>query len=251
MLIYELSVLFPFSEKVNIVVGRNGAGKSNFFSAIRFVLSDAYTSLSRTERQKLLHEGSSTTATFSAYVEIVFDNSDGRIPTGRNEVILRRTIGAKKDDYSLDRKTTTKAEVMSLLESAGFSRSNPFFIVPQGRITSLTNQQDSERLELLKEIAGTRVYEDRKQESEKIMGETEQKKHKIDELLVYIDERLEELEEEKKELKEFQVADKERRCTEYCIYQRDLEEVKEALDQVGPTSDRVPQAANLTWCCAD
>lgn len=196
------------------------------------MLSDAYTSLNRDERQKLLHEGSSATATFSAYVEIVFDNSDGRIPTGRNEVILRRTIGAKKDDYSLDRKSTTKAEVMSLLESAGFSRSNPFFIVPQGRIASLTNQKDSERLELLKEIAGTRVYEDRKQESEKIMAETEQKQLKIDELLEFIDERLEELEEEKKELKEFQVADKERRCTEYCIYQRDLEEVKEALDQV-------------------
>ncbi|KAK9897698.1 RecF/RecN/SMC protein [Cystobasidium minutum MCA 4210] len=222
----------PFSEKVNIVVGRNGAGKSNFFSAIRFVLSDSYTSLNRDERQELLHDGSGATATFSAYVEIVFDNSDGRIPTGRNEVILRRTIGAKKDDYSLDRKSTTKTEVMSLLESAGFSKSNPFFIVPQGRITSLTNQKDSERLELLKEIAGTRVYEDRKSESIKIMDETEQKQLKIDELLEFIDERLEELEEEKKELKEFQVADREKRCTEYCIYQRDLEEVKEALDRI-------------------
>ena len=35
--------------------------------AIRFVLSDAYTSMSREERQALLHEGVSTTQTLSAF----------------------------------------------------------------------------------------------------------------------------------------------------------------------------------------
>lgn len=61
---------------------------------------------------------------------------------------------------------------MSLLESAGFSRANPYYIVPQGRITSLCNAKDHERLQLLKEVAGTRVYEQRRQESLKIMTET-------------------------------------------------------------------------------
>ncbi len=37
------------------------------FIAIRFVLSDAYTSMSREERQALLHEGVSVTTTLSAY----------------------------------------------------------------------------------------------------------------------------------------------------------------------------------------
>lgn len=157
---------------MNVVVGRNGSGKSNFFAAIRFVLSDSYTQLSRTDRQALLHEGTSANTTLSAYVEIVFDNADGRFPTGKDEVVLRRTIGAKKDEYSLDRKTTPKGEVMSLLESAGFSRSNPYYIVPQGRITHITNQKDGERLDLLKEVAGTRVYEERRSESLKIIKET-------------------------------------------------------------------------------
>ena len=75
----------PFSARHNVVVGRNGSGKSNFFAgehfgrvsiipthlsvypAIRFVLSDAYTSMSREERQSLLHEGVSVTTTLSAY----------------------------------------------------------------------------------------------------------------------------------------------------------------------------------------
>lgn len=102
--------------------------------AIRFVLSDAYTSMSREERQLLLHEGSGVTSTMSAYVEIVFDNSDGRFPTGKDEVTIRRTIGLKKDEYSLDKRSSSKAEVMTLLESAGFSKSNPYYIVPQGRV---------------------------------------------------------------------------------------------------------------------
>jgi structural maintenance of chromosome 3 (chondroitin sulfate proteoglycan 6) len=61
-------------------------------------------------------------------------DSDGRFPTSLPELRLRRTIGLKKDEYSLDKKSTTKAEVMNLLESAGFSRSNPYYIVPQGRV---------------------------------------------------------------------------------------------------------------------
>ncbi len=55
----------PFSPHHNVVVGRNGSGKSNFFSAIRFVLSDAYTSMSREERQSLLHDSSSSTSATS------------------------------------------------------------------------------------------------------------------------------------------------------------------------------------------
>jgi len=129
----------------------------------------------------------------SAYVEIIFDNSDERFPTGKDELILRRTIGLKKDEYSLDRKNATKADVMNLLESAGFSRSNPYYIVPQGRVTTLTNMKDAERLNLLKEVAGTQVYEARRTESLKIMTETNNKRAKIDELLDYIKERLGEL----------------------------------------------------------
>jgi structural maintenance of chromosome 3 (chondroitin sulfate proteoglycan 6) len=168
----------------------------------------------------------------SAYVEIIFDNSDQRFPTGKEELILRRTIGLKKDEYSLDRKNATKSDVMNLLESAGFSRSNPYYIVPQGRVTTLTNMKDAERLQLLKEVAGTQVYEARRSESLKIMTETNNKMAKIDELLVYINERLAELEEEKDELRTYQDKDRERRCLEYTIYHREQQEINAALDSL-------------------
>lgn len=43
-------------------------------------------------------------------------------------------IGAKKDQFFLNKKMVTRADVMNLLESAGFSRSNPYYIVKQGKV---------------------------------------------------------------------------------------------------------------------
>lgn len=179
-----------------------------------------------------LEQEGSGSAVMSAYVEIIFDNSDDRFPTSKPEVVLRRTIGLKKDEYTLDRKNATKSDVMNLLESAGFSRSNPYYIVPQGRVTALTNMKDSERLNLLKEVAGTQVYEARRGESLKIMNETNSKRAKIDELLDFINERLGELEEEKDELRNFQERDRERRCLEYTIYSREQQEIAGVLDSL-------------------
>jgi structural maintenance of chromosome 3 (chondroitin sulfate proteoglycan 6) len=224
----DQTVIEPFSPGLNVIVGRNGSGKSNFFAAIRFVLSDAYTQMGREERQALLHEGSGS-AVMSAYVEVIFDNSDERFPTGKPELVLRRTIGLKKDEYTLDRKNATKSDVTNLLESAGFSRSNPYYIVPQGRVTTLTNMKDPERLNLLKEVAGTQVYEARRAESLRIMQETDNKRSKIDDLLAYIKERLQELEEEKEELRKYQEKDREHRSLQYTILDREKAEYTRAL----------------------
>lgn len=234
------------------IVGRNGSGKSNFFWAVRFVLGDAYTTMTREERQALLHEGGGP-ATLSAYVEIIFDNSDNRFPTGKEVVELRRTIGLKKDEYSLDKKSVSKGDVVSLLEAAGFSRTNPYYIVPQGRITALCNSKDSERLALLKEVSGTRVYETRRLESLRIMEDTKVKQEKISEYLDFINERLESLESERQELLAFQVADRERRCLEYTIYTQELDQISAKLEdldsirqsELQTSNDAMQQAARM------
>ena len=108
----------------------------------------------------------------AAYVEIVFDNSDGRLPIESDEVVLRRTVGHKKDEFFINRKRVQKTEVLSLLESAGFSKSNPYYIVQQGKVANLCVMKDKDRLNLLKEVAGTTVYEERRTESLRILQDT-------------------------------------------------------------------------------
>ncbi|XP_015518087.1 structural maintenance of chromosomes protein 3 [Neodiprion pinetum] len=227
----EQTVVVPFDPRHNVVVGRNGSGKSNFFYAIQFVLSDEFSHLRPEQRQALLHEGTGPRV-ISAYVEIIFDNSDGRLPIDKDEVYLRRMIGSKKDQYFLNKKIVTRSDVMNLLESAGFSRSNPYYIVKQGKINQMATAPDSQRLKLLREVAGTRVYDDRREESKAILKETEGKLEKIEDFLRTIEERLKTLEEEKEELKEYQRWDKQRRCLEYTIHERELKESKKKLEDL-------------------
>lgn len=237
------TIVNPFSPNLNVVVGRNGSGKSNFFAAIRFVLGDAYsTGLSREERQGLIHEGSGSSI-MSAYVEITFDNSDGRFPTGNNELVLRRTIGLKKDEYSLDRKNATRSDVMNLLENAGFSRSNPYYIVPQGRVTRITNMKDSERLDLLKSVAGTQAFTAKKEESQRIMTETNNKMAQIDATFDQINDRLKQLEEEQTDLAQYREQEAEKNAIDWVLEQRELEETNKGLQQLEQKkNDRIENA---------
>lgn len=115
----DQTVVDPFSKSHNVIVGRNGSGKSNFFYAIQFVLSDEFSHLRQDQRQQLLHEGTGTKI-MTAYVEIIFDNSDNRLPIDDNEVALRRQIGPKKDQYYLNKKIVTRSDVMNVLGKYSF-----------------------------------------------------------------------------------------------------------------------------------
>ena len=143
----------------------------------------------------------------------MFDNTDHRFQhENSDEVVLRRTIGLKKDEFFLQRKRTSKSEIQSLLEGAGFSKSNPYFIVQQGKVQDLCTMSDAARLRLLKEVAGTTVYDEKKSESLIKMEENRNSIEKITEMLDNINERLEELNAEKEELSAYQQLDRERRA---------------------------------------
>ncbi|KAF6265896.1 RecF/RecN/SMC [Scenedesmus sp. NREL 46B-D3] len=175
-------------------------------AAIRFVLND-FSGAGAEERQKLLHEGAGH-ASISGYVEVVFDNSDGRFPLDRDEVRLRRTIGLKKDEFTIDRKHVKwvassgsrdsriawlSGAVPMVLAGQGTGtgadcvtgricrllRSNPYYVVQQGKIQEMARMTPAMRLELLKEVGGTRVYEERRRESIKIMAETEARRTQV------------------------------------------------------------------------
>lgn len=147
---------------------------------------------------------------------------------------------------------------MNLLESAGFSRANPYYIVQQHKISSLLAMSDAARLQLLKEVAGTRVYDERRAESKKILNDTATKREKIDEarheqppdnllqqqqsshapiLLSYvvtqvidgIENRIKDLDAERDELVECQKLDSKRRALEFTIANNQLEVCREKV----------------------
>ncbi|KDD72780.1 hypothetical protein H632_c2911p0, partial [Helicosporidium sp. ATCC 50920] len=223
-------IIDDLSSQINVVVGANGSGKSNFFQAIRFVLNDLYSNLSPEDRQKLLHEGAGAAAT-SAYVELVLDNSDGRLPLDRDEVSVRRSISAQRDEYHVDKRLVSRAEVMNMLESAGFSRANPYYVVQQGKIMAMANMRGAERLELLKEIGGAKVYESRRAESVRLLREGELRRASTAELVQALESRLAELDAERAELAAFQKAERRRKVLERALAERELAGVRERLGE--------------------
>jgi structural maintenance of chromosome 3 (chondroitin sulfate proteoglycan 6) len=104
--------------------------------------------------------------------------------------------------------------------------------------------KDSERLELLMEVAGCKVYDERREESERIMKDTEQRREKVIEVVEYIESRLEDLGDEKEELKEFQTLDRNKRALEYTIYDQELKNSKSQLQKLD--DERAELAEELT-----
>ena len=112
-------------------MGPNGCGETNILNAVQFVLSDEFNGLNANQRQQLINESHSQRLLI-AFVEIVIDNTDRRMPLDFNQIVFRRQFGLKKDQYFLNNKIISHSDIVNLLETAGFSRSNPYYIVKQG-----------------------------------------------------------------------------------------------------------------------
>ncbi|SCV00244.1 LANO_0F05930g1_1 [Lachancea nothofagi CBS 11611] len=244
----NITTIADLSPQFNVVIGGNGSGKSNFFAAVRFVLSDDYSNLKREERQGLIHQG--TGSIMSAYVEIVFHDPNGQmmmtsgIPTtDENLVRVRRTIGLKKDEYSVNGKTCHKSDITRMFESVGFSSANPYNIVPQGRIVAVTNAKDKERLALLEEVVGAKSFETRLKESIKKMEVTNRDRAKIDSELQELKTRLEELDEERHELEKYQELERDKRIFQFVLYDRELNEVTSQIENLEDEYNQVLQSS--------
>ncbi|EJS43155.1 smc3p [Saccharomyces arboricola H-6] len=225
------TIIDNFSPHQNVIIGSNGSGKSNFFAAIRFVLSDDYSNLKREERQGLIHQGSGGSV-MSASVEIVFHDPDhsmilpsGVLSRGDDEVTIRRTVGLKKDDYQLNDRNVTKGDIVRMLETAGFSMNNPYNIVPQGKIVALTNAKDKERLQLLEDVVGAKSFEVKLKASLKKMEETEQKKVQINKEMDELNSKLSEMEQEREELEKYNELERNRKIYQFTLYDRELNDV--------------------------
>ena len=132
----------------------------------------------------------------------------------------------------MNKKLVTRSEVTNLMETAGFSSTNPYYIVKQGKVNQMAIANDSYRLQLLREVAGTKTYDEKREESIVILRDSESKSNRIQDYLKTIDERLDTLNKEKEELSSYQLLDKKKRVIEYIILEKELETNKKKLNEV-------------------
>ncbi len=214
-----------FDDGFNVVLGPNGSGKSNILDALCFVLGKRSSKDLRAEKaSNLIYNGGKTKNPAKiAEVSIVFDNSKSVFPVSEDAVKITRLVrqdGLSK--YKINGKTKTRQEILELLSAA---KINPdgYNIILQGDIVRLVEMSPIERRQIVEEIAGISVYEEKKQQA---LNELMKVDEKLNEAAITLRERKSRLEELRNErdqaLKQKELNDKiKQNKVSYCKRQMD------------------------------
>ena len=165
-----------FSEGVNVIIGKNGSGKSSIVSALRFAMCAEDRNVE--QNSDFIHEGNAISEE-EAEVEVVFCESMEE-ETMEREISIRRTIGMKKDEYFVNEKVVSREEYVGFLHENGIlTGSNTYFIVAQGEVAALATLGGKDRHKLLKDVCGVACYERDRETSIRELEDTKQNEIRI------------------------------------------------------------------------
>ncbi|MBI4439297.1 chromosome segregation protein SMC [Candidatus Woesearchaeota archaeon] len=166
----------PFTGGFNVVLGPNGSGKSNILDALCFVLGRMSSKSMRAEKLGYLvyNGGKNKKPAVKAEVSIFFDNSSKVFPVDAPLVKVTRLVKADGQSvYRINDERRTRQQVLDLL---AFARIDPegHNIILQGDVIRFVEMSPEERRQVVEEIAGISVYEDKKQKAMSEIGKVEQ-----------------------------------------------------------------------------
>ncbi|MDH3746154.1 MAG: chromosome segregation protein SMC, partial [Acidobacteriota bacterium] len=164
-----------FEEGVNVVVGPNGSGKSNLLDALAWVMGTQATRALRTEKMEdVIFAGTATRPALGrAEVTVSFENSDGFLPIGLNEVrMTRRLYRDGSSDYELNGAPCRLMDLHELLSDGGVGRSQ-HVLVGQGQIGTILNARPNEHRAVIEEAAGVTKHRSRRDRSVRRLEQTE------------------------------------------------------------------------------
>ncbi|MGB9749213.1 MAG: chromosome segregation protein SMC [Candidatus Woesearchaeota archaeon] len=156
-----------FGEKFNVILGPNGSGKSNITDALCFVLGRLGSKSLRAEKTSNLiyNGGKKKEPAKKALVSVVFDNSKKAFPIEGDEVKITRIVRQDGQSiYKINDKRVTRQQIIELLSYAKIDPEG-YNIILQGDIVRFVSMSSIEMKQIIEEIAGISLYEERKQKS--------------------------------------------------------------------------------------
>ena len=177
------------------IVGPNGCGKSNIIDAVRWVLGE---SSARQLRGKdstavIFHGSASRKAISMASVELLFDNSEGRIGgefANFAEIAVKREINSEgNNSYVLNGQRCRRKDVISLFLGTGLGPRS-YAIIEQGMITRLLDAKPDELRGFLEEAAGISIYKERRRETEISIRHTQENLERLNDIRNEVDTRM-------------------------------------------------------------
>ncbi|HEX6350308.1 MAG TPA: AAA family ATPase [Candidatus Dormibacteraeota bacterium] len=200
-----------FEGGVTAIVGPNGSGKTNILDAFKWVLGESSAKDLRGKRmdEVVYAGGHRRPRAAQAEVEIVIDNSDGRLPVDYEEVAIRRRVDRSgQSDYFLNGSRVRRRDLLELLASTGLT-TDSYAIVTQRDIESIITCSPEQRRHLIEEAAQVRGVKAKRSEAADKLRELAANLLRLEDLRGEIEPRLEVLRAQAAAARE--AADSERR----------------------------------------
>src|ERR687889_435884 len=157
-----------FGTGVSVVVGPNGSGKSNITDAVLWALGEQSPLAVRGQVMKdvIFAGGHGVQGSKSAEVEVVIDNTDGRLPTAFSEIsILRRLNRDGEGEYRLNGARCRLVDVIEVLSDSGLGK-EMHSVVSQGRVEAIIHSKPRDRRMLIEEAAGLGKHRKRRRRAQ-------------------------------------------------------------------------------------
>ena len=168
-------IIFP--KGYSVFIGANGAGKSNISDSICFVLGKGSAKGMRVEKSaNLIYNGGKEGKPMKeAEVSIWFDNRNKEFFIPEKEIKISRIVKQSGQSvYKINDRTRNRQEVIDLLSAARIDPDGHNIIL-QGDIIRFMELKSEQRREVMEEISGISVYEDKKQKAIKDLEKVEEK----------------------------------------------------------------------------
>jgi chromosome segregation protein len=219
---------FNLEKGLTVFTGPNGSGKSNIFDAIRFVLGDLRArSLRASKMSEVIFDGVlGTPSSRSAYVKLVFNNRDRKIPLDTDVVTLLRRVNRKGfSKYALNGRTVSRSQLVDILGMARLYSSGYNMII-QGTITKLADITPEERRRVIEDFVGIAEYNAKRSEARQQLRQAETNLRIADARIGDVQYRLERLEEERNDALRYNFIQKEIRKLQAILTSHAISEIE-------------------------
>lgn len=212
--------VFELTDRLNGIVGPNGCGKSNIIDAIRWVMGESSAKQLRGESMTdvIFSGATSRKASSFASIELVFDNTDGRIGgqwSAFSEISIKRILERSgQSTYFLNGVKCRRRDITDIFLGTGLG-SRSYAIIEQGMISRIVESKPDELRLVFEEAAGVSKYKEQKRETETRIEHTRQNLLRLLDVREELTKQLEHLEKQAKKAEEYQVLKQEERLLQY------------------------------------
>jgi chromosome segregation protein len=236
----------PFPTNLTGVVGPNGCGKSNVIDAVRWVMGELSARHLRGDSMTdVIFNGSGGRRPVgTASVELIFDNSDGKIGgtyASYTEISLKRVVSRDGNSaYFINNTRCRRKDITTLFLGTGLG-ARSYAIIEQGMISRVIEARSDDMRAFVEEAAGISRYKERRKETEARVADTRENMERLQDLRDEIEKQIRHLTRQANQAKRFQeLKNDERRLTAEVLALRLRE-----IDSGAAINDRAMRDADL------